>query len=52
MTVLDPLLQLYLDRGWLIFPCDKRGPLIRNGNGFYDATNDVKLVTRWWTLWP
>jgi hypothetical protein len=52
--MLDPQLQQYLDRGWLIFPCswhpgDKR-PLIEGG--FYSATSDPRLVAIWWARWP
>jgi hypothetical protein len=54
MTELDPQLQDYLDRGWLVFPCswrpDDRTPLIEGG--FYGASNDRRLVASWWQRWP
>jgi hypothetical protein len=48
---LDPLLQLYLDKGWLVFPWDgRRRPLV--DGGFYGASNDARLVASWWQRWP
>jgi hypothetical protein len=56
MSELDPQLQDYLDRGWLIFPCSwtpgHKAPLIKGGGGFYGATNDARLVASWWARWP
>jgi hypothetical protein len=54
MTGLDPQLQDYLDRGWLVFPCswrpDDRTPLVTGG--FYGASNARPLVASWWREWP
>jgi hypothetical protein len=48
---LDPLLQLYLDKGFLIFPWDgRRTPLVPGG--FHGASNDARLVASWYERWP
>jgi hypothetical protein len=51
--MLDPLLQLYLDRNWLIFPCawgSSRAPLVMGG--FHAASRDPGVVADWCRRWP
>jgi hypothetical protein len=48
---LDPLLQLYLDKGCLVFPwAGRRTPLVPGG--FHGASNDARLVASWQQRWP
>jgi hypothetical protein len=50
----DPLLRLYLERGWRLFPCrwepDNRAPIFTGG--FYAGSNNAKLVASWLKRWP
>jgi hypothetical protein len=48
---LDPWLQLYLDKGLLVFPWDeRRTPLVTGG--FHAASNDARLVASWQRRFP
>jgi hypothetical protein len=48
---LDPLLQLYLDRGWPVFPSHREGWSFVQG-GFHGASCDERLVLSWQRRWP
>jgi hypothetical protein len=40
----------YANRGWPVFPCDKKIPL--TANGFKDATKEEAQIRVWWNKWP
>ncbi len=41
----------YAARGWPVFPCTGKRPLVTNG--LLDATTDPATITRWWErIWP
>lgn len=47
----------YAKAGRKVFPCAPRGkePLIsasHGGRGHHDATNDLVVVSNWWSFWP
>jgi hypothetical protein len=46
----DAILQLYLPRGWAVFPCRDKKPL--TAHGFKDATLDAEQIVKWWKTWP
>ncbi len=53
MTALLTAAQRYADRGWAVFPCERRGkrPLVTHG--VHDATLDAATIERWWArVWP
>ena len=38
-----------------VFPCRPDGPRRKHPHtphGFYDATGDREIITKWWTTWP
>jgi Bifunctional DNA primase/polymerase, N-terminal len=50
---LEPLLQLYLRRHWMVFPCawyGAREPLVKGG--FHAASRDPGVVFDWWQREP
>ncbi len=49
MSMLEYALA-YGERGYEVLPLNGKVPL--TGQGFYDATADEALITRWWTKWP
>lgn len=40
----------YADRGWPVFPCRDKRPLV--AHGLHDATTDEATIRRWWGTWP
>jgi Bifunctional DNA primase/polymerase, N-terminal len=45
----------YSRSGWPVFPCRNKEPGRKHpltSRGFYDASTDSSVVTRWWTQWP
>ena len=46
---LDAALR-YAARGWPVFPCNGKRPMV--ANGFHDATTDREMVEWWWRQWP
>jgi len=45
MTPLD-----YARRGWRVFPCDRKTPLIRGWGE--KASTDSRMIAGWWRDWP
>jgi hypothetical protein len=49
MTSLEAALQ-YAGRGWPVFPCRDKVPLVRGG--VHAATRDLATIERWCHTWP
>src|SRR5215475_8904495 len=47
---LDVALHWYLEKGFLIFPCREKKPLLEGG--FKAASKDPAKIREWWTTWP
>jgi hypothetical protein len=42
----------YAERGWAVFPCDNASKKPLTKTGFYAATRDPQIITRWFTSAP
>jgi len=40
----------YAELGWAVLPLD--GKLPRTAHGHHDATDDSRMISRWWRHWP
>ncbi len=49
MTPLEAAL-IYASRGWLVFPIKSDEKVPTTKRGYLDATTDVEIIKKWWTL--
>ena len=42
----------YAELGYRVFPCWLETKSPKTTNGFYDASDDPKLIKSWWSEWP
>jgi hypothetical protein len=45
-------IQVLLDRGFSIFPCQKNGKKPITENGYKDATNNINIILKWLSDYP